>query len=224
MKRFYALLALVAIVAVVLIWKSTQTGSGAALTPADASPVAVSAADSAFPGHFLGSDSAPVEITEYADFQCPHCGQFAVVQFPTIRQQLINTGLVRWRFRPFPLGWRWSVPSALAAECAGEQHQYWEMADALFEHQAEWVNTTKGALGKFRDYAGSIGLDLDAYDACMDAQRYAGRIEASHDAGVAHGVDGTPTFFANGVRLDVNRYGNSDAFKTLVDSLTKGRP
>jgi protein-disulfide isomerase len=223
MKRFYALLALVAVVAVVLIWKSTQTGSGAAVTPADAPPVPMSAADSAFPGHILGSDSAPVEIVEYADFQCPHCGQFAVVQFPTIRQQLINTGLVRWRFRPFPLGWAWSRPSALAAECAGEQHKYWEMADALFGHQADWVNGTKNPSGLFREYARSIGLDVNAYDACMESQRYAGRIEASHEAGLAQRVTGTPTFFANGVELNSTRYANSDAFKALADSLAKGR-
>ncbi len=53
----------------------------------------------------------------------------------------------------------------------------------------------------------------------MDSKRYAGRIEASHQEGLARGVNGTPTFFVNGRELDNNRYGNSEAFKNLVDSL-----
>jgi len=112
MNRFYLLLTAVALVAGVLIWKGTQ--SGPVETPAGGTPVAFTAADRAFPGYVLGSDSATVEVMEFADLQCPHCGEFAVVQFPTIREQLINTGRLRWRFRDFPLDFPWSRVSALA--------------------------------------------------------------------------------------------------------------
>ena len=154
MNRFYGLLVAVAVVAGVLIWKGTRPGSGGAST-AEGPPVAFTAADSAFRGHMLGSDSAPVEIVEYADLQCPHCGEFAVVQFPTIREQLINTGRVRWWMRDFPLNFPWSRVSALAAQCAGEQGRYWEMVEAI--HQAQ------GDRGRSNRLPGSRGRGTRAW-------------------------------------------------------------
>jgi len=224
MKRFYLLLLLVAVVAGVLMWKGSRGGSqDAAATPAG-STVVVTAADSAFKGYVLGAETAPVEVVEYADFQCPHCGEFANVQFPTIKEQLINTGRLRWRFREFPLEiFPWSRLSALAAQCVGEQGKFWEMEEVLFQRQSDWGASNRNPAGTFRDLARGIGVDLDKYNACMDGQRYAGRIEAGHQEGLARGVTGTPTFFVNGRELDNRRFGNSDAFKSLVDSLTTGK-
>jgi protein-disulfide isomerase len=185
----------------------------------------VTAADSAFRGFTLGSDSAPVEVVEYADFQCPHCGEFTVVQFPTIRDQLINAGRVRWRFRDFPIGgaFAWSRVSALAAQCAGEQGRFWEMADALYQRQSDWGRNPKNPSGTFHDLARAAGVDAGKYDACMDAQRYAGRLEASHQEGIARGVNGTPTFFINGRLHEFPRGATSDAFQAVVDSLLRKR-
>jgi protein-disulfide isomerase len=223
MNRFYLVLGMVAVVAAVLIWKGSQAGTGAAPSSADGPPATVTAADSAFRGYSLGSDSAPVEVVEYADFQCPHCGEFAVVQFPTIRDQLITPGRVRWRFRDFPLGFPWSRASALAAQCAGEQGKFWEMADALFQRQADWGRDSKSPTGLFRDFARSVGVDVAKYDACMDSQRYAGRLVASHNEGLARNITGTPTFFVNGRLHDFPRGATSDAFKALADSITGAR-
>ena len=224
MRPFYLLLVLVAAVAGVLMWRASRGSGGDVSATAADGPVVVTAADSAFPGYVLGSATAPVEVVEFADFQCPHCGEFANVQFPTIREQLINTGQLRWRFRDFPLNFPWSRVAALAGQCAGEQGKFWEMEDALFQQQAAWGRSSSNPSAAFRDLARGIGVDLDKYNACMDSQRYAGRIEASHRDGAARGVTGTPTFFVNGRELDNNHFGNSDAFKNLVDSLTgKGR-
>jgi protein-disulfide isomerase len=224
MSRFYLLLVLVAVVAGVLMWRGSRGGSGDVTAASDAASAVVTSADSAFKGFTLGSATAPVEVVEYGDFQCSHCGEFANVQFPTIMDQLINTGQLRWRFRDFPLGFPWSRISALAGQCAGEQGKFWEMEELLYQRQSVWGSSTRNPTGAFRDMAKSIGLNLDTYNACMDSRRYAGRIEASHQEGAALGVTGTPTFFVNGRELDNTRFGNSDAFKNLVDSLTgKGR-
>lgn len=224
MRLFYLLLALVAVVAGVLMWRASRSSGGDVSAAAADASASVTAADSAFQGYVLGSTTAPVEVVEYADLQCPHCGEFANVQFPTIREQLINTGRLRWRFRDFPLNFPWSRVAPLAGQCAGEQGKFWEMADALFQRQSVWGTSSRNPTPAFRDLARGIGVDLDKYNACMDSERYAGRIEASHREGVARGVTGTPTFFVNGRELDNTRYGNSDAFKNLVDSLTgKGR-
>jgi protein-disulfide isomerase len=216
MKRFYGLLVAVAVVAGVLIWKGTRPGPGEAST-AGAPPVAFTAADSAFRGYAQGSDSAPVEIVEYADLQCPHCGEFAVVQFPTIREQLISTGRVRWRMRDFPLNFSWSRVSALAAQCAGEQGRYWEMVDAMYQAQSDWGRSTKNPSGQFRDMARRVGVDGNRFDACVDSHRYDGRIEASRAQGQALGVSGTPTFFVNG-RMKTDNNLSSDRFQQIVDS------
>jgi protein-disulfide isomerase len=224
MNRFYLVLLVVAVLAGVMMWRGSRGGSADVAAAATGAPVTVTAADSAFKGYTLGSATAPVEVVEYADFQCPHCGEFANVQFPTIREQLINTGQLRWRFRDFPLNFPWSRIGALAGQCAGEQGKFWEMEDALFQRQSAWGSSSRNPTGAFRDMAKTIGLNLDPYNACMDSRRYAGRIEASHEEGAALGVTGTPTFFVNGRELDNTRFGNSDAFKNLVDSLTgKGR-
>ena len=222
MKGFYYLLGAVAIGGGVALWYGAQRPAGTAprgtAPPGSATPVA---ATDGFRGFTLGSDTARVEVTEYSDFECPFCAQFGTVQMPVIREQLIATGRVRWRFRDFPLsGHQYSRYAALVAQCAGEQGRFWEMHDQLFFHH-QWAQTGKNPRGLFRDFAKQAGLDLAKYDACVDAQRYDGRIQASVEEGTALGVSGTPTFFVNG-----RRYGGrstSDAFKAVADSITKSR-
>ena len=216
MKGFYLLLVGVAVIGGGVLWYGSQ--HAAAPTPGAGGPLPVAVADG-FRGYTLGSASAPIEVTEYSDFECPFCASFATVQMPVIREQLIATGKVRWRYRDFPLPTHsYSRYAALAAQCAGEQGKFWEMHDQLFTNH-QWAQTGKNPRGLFHDFAGRIGLDLDKYDACMDSQRYAGRIQASVQEGEARGVKGTPSFYVN----DRPYQGRSasDDFKALVDSLTK---
>jgi len=183
-------------------------------------PVPVAVADG-FKGFTLGSDSAPVEITEYSDFECPWCAAFAAVQMPEVREQLIATGKVRWRYREFPLTvHKYSRLAALAGECAGEQGKFWEMHDLVFgEHQ--WADANTDPTGVFHGFAQQLGLDLTKYDACVSTQKYAGRIETSYEEGEARGVQGTPTFFVDGRKYQGRA--TSDAMKALVDSVIAAR-
>jgi len=218
MKGFYALVAVVVVAGAGVLWYTARKPPPDA--PAGAAAVPVAAADG-FHGFSLGSERAPIEVTEYSDFECPFCAQFATVQMPVIREQLIAPGKVRWRYRDFPLPvHQYSRYAALAAQCAGEQGRFWEMHDQLFTNH-QWAQTGKNPRSLFRDFAKTSGLDLDKYDACMDGQRYAGRIQASVEEGEALGVQGTPTFFVNGRRFQ-GRNG-SDDFKALADSLTRKR-
>jgi protein-disulfide isomerase len=214
MNRFYLLLVAVAVVGGGVLWY----GSQAKPAPAPSTPRPVAAPD-AFRGYTLGVAPAPVEVTEYSDFECPFCASFATVQMPVVREQLIATGKLRWRFRDFPLpSHKYSRYAALAAQCAGEQGKFWEMHDQLFANH-QWAQTGKNPRSLFRDFARAAGVDLDKYDACMDGQRYAGRIDASVQEGEAAGVRGTPSFFVNGRPFEGRS--TSDDFKALVDSLTK---
>lgn len=216
MNRFYLLLVAVAVIGGGVLW----FGSGGQPSPPSTAPIPIAAADG-FHGFTLGSDSAKVEVTEYSDFECPFCASFATVQMPVIRQQLIATGKVRWRYRDFPLPThQYSRYAALTAQCAGEQGKFWEMHDQLFSNH-QWAQTGKNPASVFRDFARTIGLDVDKYDACVGGQRYAGRIQASVQEGEALGVRGTPSFFVGGRQFQGRA--TSDDFKALVDSLSKPR-
>ncbi|OLB67371.1 MAG: hypothetical protein DMD38_09720 [Gemmatimonadetes bacterium] len=216
MNRFYVVLTVVAVVLGITVFMLLRTGGGA---PAAAAGPPPTVADDGFRGYSLGQASAPVEITEYLDFECPVCATFATVQLPTIKEQLINTGRVRWKFRDYPLPiHKYSRFAAHAAQCAGAQGRYFEMQDQLFAHH-QWAQTGKDPSSLFRSLAQAAGVDLNAYDACMQAGRYAQRIEYSRKEGDSLRVDGTPTFFANGKKLDFRRLPGSDDFKAIADSI-----
>ena len=195
MKKFYLVLGGVAVVGVgALLYLMGKPKSVS--IPVN---VTVQAADTAgFRGYLLGADSAKLEVTEYADYQCPVCQDFETIQFPTVRQQLIETGLVRWRYRDFPLDMhRHARVAAHAAACAEEQGKFWEMHDALYRNQAHW-SPMRNAAGAFSDYAKGAGLDVAKYDGCMNSAKFAGRIQASLDEGLKLGVNGTPNFVIGG--------------------------
>jgi len=168
-----------------------------------------------------GSPDAPVEITEFADYQCPFCQTFATLQMPTIEERLIKTGRVRWRYRDFPLQQHpFARLAAHSAACADEQGKYWDQHQRIYEGQSEWAGA-RNAGPIFRNYAQASGLDLGRYDACMKAGKYAGRIQASYNEGVQLGVSSTPTLLVSG-RLYRGRF-DSDAITKLVDSLAPRR-
>ena len=215
MKGFYATLAGVAVIgAGVLGWMLSRPRTVS--IPAN---VTVQVADTAgFRGYVLGSDSAKVEISEYADFECPFCQTFDEVQFPTIKERLIDTGRLRWRYRDFPLQQHpFSRIAAHSAACADEQGKYWAQHAIIYRHQQDWAGM-RDAAPLFRALADSNRLDLARYDACMTSAKYAGRIQASYDEGVRVGVNSTPTLLVGG-RLYQGRL-DSDAIVRLVDSLT----
>jgi protein-disulfide isomerase len=216
MKRFYLLLAAIAVLGLGLLG-FLLTRPATVSIPAN---VTVQTSDtSGFRGYVKGSSTAPVEITEYADYQCPFCQTFATLQMPTIEERLINTGRLRWRYRDFPLNQHpFARVAAHSAACADEQGKFWDQHQRIYEGQSEWA-ASRNAAPIFRKYAAATGLDLSRYDSCMKAGKYAGRIQADQNSGLALGVSSTPTLLANG-RLYQGRF-DSDAITKLVDSLAK---
>ena len=215
MKRFYAFFAVIAAAGVgFLLWQMNKSS-----TPAVPVQVTVQPADTAgFRGYVLGSDSAPVEIIEYADYQCPACQQFATVEWPYVRDRLVTPGRVRWVFKDFPLQQHpWARLAAHSAACASDQNKFWEYADAVFATQPDW-SASRDAGKIFREQAEKVGLNAAAWDQCMSALKFAGRIQASAEQGVKAGVGSTPSFVIGGrIYAGVLPY---DKIKALVDSLS----
>jgi len=218
MKRFYTLFAVVAlagvgVLAYLLLKPSTiSIPANVTIQPSDTS---------GFHGYVKGSKDAPVEITEFADYQCPFCQTFATLQMPTIEDRLINSGRLRWRYRDFPLQQhQFSRLAAHSAACADEQGKYWAQHEQIYQGQSEWA-AARDAGPFFRNYARTVGLDLGRYDSCMKSGKYAGRIQASYNEGVQLGVSSTPTLLI-GNRLYRGRL-DSDAIIKMVDSLAPRR-
>ncbi|NIR45311.1 MAG: thioredoxin domain-containing protein, partial [Gemmatimonadetes bacterium] len=98
MKVFYIGLGVIAVAGGVALWLAARGGGGG---PVSVAPMPVDIGS--FDGYTIGSDSAPVEVVEFADFQCPACARFAILTAPDLKSRLVATGRVRWTFRDFPL-------------------------------------------------------------------------------------------------------------------------
>ena len=191
--------------------------------------VAVSAVDPNLPpmkaeGYVLGSPSAPVEVIEFADFECPGCGQFATLTEPDVRTRLVNTGQVRIRFMDYPLPMHRNTWDAhLAAACANDQGKFWEMHDVIFQYQDRWNGeTTSRPRGVLADLAKGIGIDMSKYEACMDADTHRAKIQAHLQEAERLQVNQTPTFIIGGKKVPgAIAY---DMFKKLVDEELAKKP
>ncbi len=216
-KRFYYGLGALALVGAGIIWWAARGDDGVTVTTAmpPGSPVGAEV----LPGYVVGSDSAPVEVIEYADFQCPACRVFTILTFPDVYERLIKTGRVKWRFRDRPLSGHDRAPLAHhAAACAGEQDRFWGMHDQLYHFQPDW-STGLGVARKFRNYARTVGLDIDRYEECMDSNRFQARIAATAQQATNDGVTSTPTLVVGGVRVSGSvAY---DRLKAIIDSVAE---
>jgi protein-disulfide isomerase len=142
--------------------------------------------------HSQGPATAAITLVQYGDYECPYTRQSTwVVQ--TIQQQLGDQ--LRFVYRNFPLVeiHPHALHAALAAEAAAEQGKFWQMHDYIFHHQ----HTLEDA--DLAGFAEVVGLDLQQYARDMAEQRGLARIEEDVAGGERSGVQGTPTFFINGV-------------------------
>jgi len=176
-------------------------------------------------GYLRGNPDAPVTIMEFADFECPGCGQFATLEGPEIKTRLVDAGLANFRFFDFPLTdiHPNTLSAHLAASCAADQGKFWEMHDAIFATADQWnAQVTSNPRKVIDAQAKAIGLDQAAYSSCMNAQTNLARIQANKKAGTDRGVGSTPTIIiANKVYPGGLRY---DAIKKIVDSIAAAKP
>ncbi len=146
----------------------------------------------------IGEPDAPITIVEFTDYQCPYCGRHFQQTYPQLLANYVDTGLVRYVFKDFPLTsiHPQAFEAAEAARCAGEQDAYLEMHDVLFSRQNEWGVADAATL--FTGYAEELGLDAEAFATCLSDGRYEGAVQADLEDGIQLGVTGTPGFFING--------------------------
>jgi protein-disulfide isomerase len=145
--------------------------------------------------HIRGPATAPVTLLEYGDYECPYCGAaYPIVE--EVRGQLGDE--LRFVFRHFPLAEMHphAEHAAEAAEAAGAEGKFWEMHDTLYTHQAALDGR------HLVQYATSLGIPAPVVQEALQGHTYLPRIREDFLSGVRSGVNGTPTFFINGVRYD----------------------
>ncbi|MDB5047119.1 MAG: oxidoreductase [Fibrobacteres bacterium] len=145
--------------------------------------------------HVRGSANAPVELVEYGDFECPSCGR----AYPIAKHVLEKmNGVLKFAFRNFPLTQQHpdAVNAARAAEAAGLQGRFWQMHDILFENQ-EYLDYES-----LLQYAVELRIDANRFARDFRSPKVERKVLADFESGVRSGVNGTPTFFINGIRYD----------------------
>jgi len=158
-------------------------------------------------GPTLGPATAPIELVEFSDFECPYCRRAA----PVVKQVLEAYGpRVRLVYRHYPLAQHANArPAAEAAACADAQGKFWPYHDRLFG------DPTKIGDAQLKQSAKELELDAARFDACVDSHEFRAKVETDVKAGTAAGVMGTPAFFINGRPLIGNP--SFEEFKRLID-------
>ncbi|MBS1714364.1 MAG: thioredoxin domain-containing protein [Armatimonadetes bacterium] len=140
-----------------------------------------------------GKRDGPFTLLEYGDYECPFCGRAHI----EVKRLLEDAGdEVKFSFRNFPLSeiHPHAKSAALAAEAAARQGRFWPMHDLLLENQRDL------RAEKILDLADSLGLDLERFEGDVRTQELSERVHEDFMMGVRSGVNGTPTFFVNGLR------------------------
>jgi len=160
--------------------------------------------------HIEGPVNATLTLVEYGDYQCPYCG----AAYPEVKRVQKELGSeLRFVFRNFPLTniHEHAMNAAETAEAASAQGKFWPMHDFLYEHQATlWDSSI--AIG----HAKKLGLDTQRLEREITQHAYQKRIKDDFMGGVRSGVNGTPTFYVNGVRHDEDAVA-----KALIEALTQ---
>jgi len=200
------LIVLLAVVGVVMLGigsiRNSPTGNSTLSTP-------ITAADWS-----QGKIGSKVVLVEYSDFQCPACGAY----YPIVKKLVQEFGdRIQMVYRNFPLSTIHvnAERAARAAESAGLQGKFWEMHDMLFENQTRWA-TAGNSLDLFTQYALSLGLDKSKFTGDFSSNAVRDAVNSDYESGLKSGVNGTPTFFINGKKIEnPNSY---DDFKILIQN------
>jgi protein-disulfide isomerase len=166
-------------------------------------------------GAWLNGDrSAQTVVIEYADFQCPYCRQFAISALGDIRQSYIATGKILFAFHSMPLTQlhSFAFQAAVAAECAGQQGQFWQMHDGLF------AKPDNVRVDRWMHLAAAAGIDMEKFTSCLSGSGPSKIRQEMSDAAELSIVS-TPTFFVGKPRRDhlVDAVGRHSGVMSLAE-------
>jgi len=152
--------------------------------------------------NMMGDPKAPIQIVEYADFQCPYCKNFYEQTEPLVDQYFVATGKIFYTYRS---AGNWvsrnmggvhteSQDAAAAAYCGGDQGKFWEMHDALFANNRDVEDQGSFTTKRLKAIAEAAGLDMNAFNSCYDGGKYEKQVQQDFTDATAAGIQGTPFF------------------------------
>lgn len=168
-------------------------------------------------GYEVGDPDAPLTITAYEDFRCPHCLNYTANNEPEIIENYVKTGQVRLIFQNFAVLGPESVNAGRGAECAAEQDLFWEMHHELFLEHAREGQSMDYSDGAVRNMAETAGLDLDAFDTCYASDATLNAVQDQSSTARSFGLTGTPGFLFNGVPF-TGAPSNFEGWQQVIDA------
>jgi protein-disulfide isomerase len=168
--------------------------------------------------HGRGDPQAVAKMVAFVDYANAESAQHATEVLPRLVETYVDTGKLQYILHPFSNEAGGSADeAAAAAECAGQQGKFWDMHDKLFAEQKTWVAETDPT-SSFAGYAESLGLDENAFDACLDSEWATLRVDAGAVVGTIYGVPGSPVFLFNNGQ---GQQGSPtfEEFVTIIDSI-----
>ena len=142
----------------------------------------------------LGSESAPITIVEFGDYQCEACYAWFHTTRDTLIDNYVETGKVKLIFVDLPFLGRDSPMAAQASYCAEDQGQYWEYHTMLYTFQDGHPDSGWADRDRLNSFAFSLDMNIDEFNDCMDSSKYKNRVKANYDEAVKNGAQSTPTF------------------------------
>ena len=142
----------------------------------------------------LGSESAPVTIVEFGDYQCEACYHWFHNTRDTLIDNYIETGKAKLVFLDLPFLGRDSITAAQASYCAEDQGKYWEYHTILYTFQDGLPDSGWADRDRLNSFAFSLDMNIDEFNDCMDSSKYKIRVKANYDEAVKNGAQSTPTF------------------------------
>lgn len=225
MTKFYWVFGAVAVVGVAAVMYSVGAGG---FGVAASEPIDIEGLDnmetlvSMAQGVTKGDPDAPVTIVEFADYQCPGCGAFALSVKPQIDATYVQTGKAKFVYYDFPLVQihASSFLAARAARCAVDQDMFWQYQDQLFRNQPTWA-AQSAPIGSFIEYAGDIGMDQGEFESCVKSDKYADLVSANLRLAQELQLSGTPSILISaggGMARRLNSY-DFQSIQTVVEQL-----
>ncbi len=172
--------------------------------------------------NYYGQEQGIITVTEYGDFECPACGQYAPI-VTQVKEQFKDQ--IRFEYRHFPLiNIHGNAQAAhRAAEAAAKQGKFWEMHDLLYQRQNNW-NSAVGVTNPsqiFEEYAEELGLNMEQYRTDVADSTTLATINADIQLGKDNDVSSTPTFIVAGVKVDNSEISTPEAFAKIIEEAIK---
>lgn len=163
-----------------------------------------------------GTPDAPVTVIEYASYTCPHCATFHAGAYRRLKADYIDTGKVRLIYREVYFD-RYGLWASMIARCGGAE-KFFEITDRIYAGQADWTRAGDDAAvaAALREIGRAAGIAAAPLEACMqDAEKLRALVAWYQKNAQADGIDATPSFVINGVKVPNQSYAS---FSALIDA------